>query len=125
MHSWGRVSFVTDRNRDSAAATDIVGAVLLTMLIVPVAAVFTGIVVLSSFRADACSSQSCDLAAGQASIFVTPIAGVVAIALSVVWAVLRARTRNSLWLPPVIGILLVGLGFAIALIINTVALTPA
>jgi hypothetical protein len=103
----------------------VIASFLLALLLVLFAVVLSAVVVLVSLRVDACAGRSCDLVAGQFSVYLTPAVGLVGIVLAIVLSVVRGFGGRSLWPAPVLGIVLVIIGFVVALIINTVALTPS
>jgi hypothetical protein len=117
------MSLAKRSREDRPGISEIAGTVLLTILEAFLAFILSVVIFFLSIRVAGCAG-SCNLAVGQASIFVTPGVGVGAVVLTVIWAVRRGMQGSFLWLAPVAGMVLVVIGFVIALIMNNTALTP-
>lgn len=73
-------------------------AIVLTVVLVFVSAVFSVIGFLVAGNVAACGpTHPCNFAVGQAALFVTPIAAIAAILLTVVLAVVFVRSERPLW----------------------------
>jgi hypothetical protein len=103
----------------SGSETAALVALLLAQLVVIVP---TSVVLLfSSFSADACSDHPCDYALGGVSLYLTPIAAVVIVIVSIPITVYRAKRDRSPLVPPLSGLVLVVLIGILAIYLNHVA----
>lgn len=108
-----------------AGVSEVIAAALITLAQVPLATVFTVILMLLSINGDSCDPQTCNVDAGQASVLMPMIVGAVVLFLTIALVVVGARHRGAVWRAPVLGLALVILDFVVAVTINITSLTPS
>jgi hypothetical protein len=97
-------------------------AIVLTVVLVFISAVFSAVAFLEAFSVDACGpTHPCNLEVAQAAVYVTPSVAIAAILLTVVLAVVFVRSERPLWAAPTFGIALVVVAFVVASIMNGVS----
>lgn len=110
---------------ERAGVSEIVAAALITLLQIPLAYVFTVILMLLSIRVDACEELTCNIPAADASVLMPIVVGAVVLALTIALIIVWAIRGGALWRAPVLGLVLIIVDFAVALIINNTSLTPS
>lgn len=87
------------------------------------ATVFSFVVFMNSMNVAGCGpDRQCDLGLAQATIYMTPIAGVIAILVTVVLGLVLAIRGLSPWIAVTVGTALTVLGFVLAVTLNNTAL---
>lgn len=87
---------------------------------------FSAVVFLFSMNVAGCdaSSHPCNFTLDTVSLYITPVAGLVAIAVALVFSLLNARRGRPMWHAFVVSTLLIVVAFAVALTLDYYALGP-
>jgi hypothetical protein len=105
--------------------SEIIAAALFTLIQIPLAFVFTAVLVFLSLPVDACAGRTCNLEAGEIAVLMPLIVGAIVLLLSIVLVIAWARRGRTLWPVPAAGLALIVIDFVVALIVNNLSLTPS
>ena len=102
-------------------AATAIGSVLEALL----ALALSSVVFLNTFNVAGCGPSPyhrCDLDLAQASIYITPVGGLLGVVATLIFALLPANRGRPLWLAFVLGTGFILLAFAVAIVLNNVSL---